>query len=220
MLKTLSISTKGLNGNVSSKVLSDILEASKDKPYYSIINHIILRTMSKAKYDPVPIGHYGLVLENYAQFTSPIRRYPDLVIHRILSDMCSGVPIKSLQSKYSKIVQKASEQSSKTEIAAMRLERLCDDCYKAEYMTRFIGDTFTGIISSIAPHGIYVELDNTVEGLIKTSDLEPGDYDFSTPMVCRNMLNNKIYKVGDIIKVKCVKCDVSAGNIDFIKADA
>lgn len=220
VLKTLAISTKSLGNNVSSKTLADILENSKDKPYYSIINNAILRTMSKAKYDPVPIGHYGLVLENYAQFTSPIRRYPDLVIHRILSDMCANVPINKIKAKYAKTVIKASEQSSKTELAAMKIERMCDDCYKAEYMSRYIGEEFTGIISSIAPQGLYVELDNTVEGLIKTSDLGHGDYDFSSPMVCRNIYTNKKYKVGDIIKVKCVACDVSAGNIDFIKAEA
>ena len=129
--------------------LSEILRNSKDKPFYPVINMMTLRSMAKAKYEPEPKGHFGLALDDYAHFTSPIRRYPDLAIHRILTDIINGYDKEKLIKRYSGFVQKASQRSTETEIRAMNIERNCEDCYKAEYMQQHIGEIFKGLISSV-----------------------------------------------------------------------
>ena len=117
----------------------------------------VLRSMSKAKYSEEPLGHFGLVLDDYAHFTSPIRRYPDLAIHRIITDILAGYDEKWLEKRYSGFVVNASEKSSSAELTAISVERECDDCYKAEYMKRHIGESFTAKISSVAEYGFYAE---------------------------------------------------------------
>ena len=151
--------------------LSEILRNSKDKPFYPVINMMTLRSMAKAKYEPEPKGHFGLALDDYAHFTSPIRRYPDLAIHRILTDIINGYDKEKLIKRYSGFVQKASQRSTETEIRAMNIERNCEDCYKAEYMQQHIGEIFKGLISSVTEYGFYVELENTVEGLVHVNSL-------------------------------------------------
>lgn len=132
--------------------------------------------MAKAKYEPEPKGHFGLALDDYAHFTSPIRRYPDLAIHRILTDIINGYDKEKLIKRYSGFVQKASQRSTETEIRAMNIERNCEDCYKAEYMQQHIGEIFKGLISSVTEYGFYVELENTVEGLVHVNSLPEGNY--------------------------------------------
>lgn len=219
LLSALSISTVNVKTGLPSSVLAKILEDSKGKPAQKLINTLVLRSMSKAKYFEQPLGHYGLVLQNYAQFTSPIRRYPDLTIHRILSDVVRDMPLVKLRKKYEKLVVEASRQSTETELSAMRLERDCDDCYKAEYMKAHVGEEFDGIISSVAPQGIYVELQNSVEGLLKTEDMPEGNYQFDELLEMRETLSGKSYRIGDKIKVKCIKADVAQGNVDFSLAE-
>ncbi len=215
-LSLLGISVREFTENVKPKVLSDILDKTKDLPVFPIVNVQVLRSMAKAKYSENPIGHYGLALENYSHFTSPIRRYPDLVAHRIISDVLIGMNKKEITKKYEKWVDKASKQATQTEINAMKIERECEDCYKAEYMSAHLGETFTGLISSVAKHGVYVELPNSVEGLVSVHDFPEGEYDFDEVMSFRNILNGESYKIGDTVTVKCVKAEVSSGNIDFI----
>ena len=159
------------------------------------------------------------MLDNYAQFTSPIRRYPDLTIHRILSDVVEGVDIQKIQTKYHGFVKKSAAQSTATEINAMTLERQCEDCYKAEYMKNRVGEEFDGYISSLAPHGMYVELPNTVEGLIRNEALPEGEYDLNGMISLKNMTDGTVYRIGDPIRVKCVAADVSGGKIDFVIAE-
>ena len=128
----------------------------------------VLRTMAKAKYEPNPTGHYGLSLADYTHFTSPIRRYPDLAIHRILSAYVKGASLESLQRKFSAFVQEASIQSSEREQAAMNAERDISDCYKAEAMKPHVGECFEGVVSGVTHYGLYVQLENTVEGLLRS----------------------------------------------------
>ena len=160
-LRALGQPASDIKPGLAPKVLAETLERAKGEPCFPLINVLVLRSMSKAKYFEEPLGHYGLVLENYAQFTSPIRRYPDLTIHRILSELLRGVPASQLVERYHGFVKKSAMQSTATEINAMALERQCDDCYKAEYMKAHVDEEFDGYISSLAPHGIYVELPNT-----------------------------------------------------------
>lgn len=215
MLEALGISTVKVRPGMPAAVLASFLKEARDKPIYPLVNMTVLRSMSKAKYFEQPIGHYGLVLQNYAQFTSPIRRYPDLSIHRILSDTVKGTKPDQLKKRYTEFVVQSSRQSTETELNAMMLERQCEDCYKAEYMKSHVGEEFDGMISSVASHGLYVELPNSIEGLIRVEDLPAGDYDFDGLIQYKNLLNGKTYRVGDAIRVKCIKTDVSAGNIDF-----
>lgn len=215
LLSALGLPTTDVKPDMPTLVLSKLLEASKDKPIYPLVNTSVLRSMSKAKYYQEPLGHYGLVLENYAQFTSPIRRYPDLEIHRILSEVCHGTPLPKVRKLFEKEAIKVALRSTETELAAMRLERDCDDCYHAEYMKSHIGEDFDGIISGLAPHGIYVELPNTVEGLLKTENMPSGEYDFDGLLTYTEVLSGKTYRIGDAIRVRCINADVAAGNVDF-----
>ncbi|MEG0663494.1 MAG: RNB domain-containing ribonuclease [Clostridia bacterium] len=199
---------------INQKLLCKILKQSREKGIGLIVNTNILRSMAKAKYSNEPLGHFGLVLDDYAHFTSPIRRYPDLCIHRILNDICNKMSQSELNKKYESFVVRASVKSTEREIEAMKLERSCDDYYKAEFMQKHIGDDFVGTISSVTSFGIYVELENTCEGLIRIAGLSQGDYDYSN-LRLKNMTNGKEYKIGDEIKVKVSAVDVNAGNIDF-----
>ena len=199
--------------------LSQILTSVKDTDLSPVINNMVLRSMAKAKYSEEPMGHFGLVLKDYAHFTSPIRRYPDLAIHRILTELCyEKTPVPIIAKKYGKFAVAAAQQSSECELTAMRVERECEDCYIAEYMSKHLGEVFEGMISSITDYGMYVELPNTVEGLVKIETLPDGVYDFDGHF---NITKDgkPVYTVGQHVKVKCVKTDVSGGNIDFIIAE-
>ncbi|MBQ7782867.1 MAG: ribonuclease R, partial [Oscillospiraceae bacterium] len=159
--------------------LAEILNSVKDSDLSPVINNMVLRSMAKAKYADEPLGHFGLVLKDYAHFTSPIRRYPDLAIHRILTELCyDKTPPAIVAKKYGKFANAASLQSSDCEITAMRVERECEDCYIAEYMTSHLGEEFEGMICGITDYGMYVELPNTVEGLVKMETLPDGVYEF------------------------------------------
>lgn len=215
-LRILGLQTRGLSPNVKPKALAEILEKVKGKEIAPIVNIQMLRAMSKAKYSESPLGHYGLALENYAHFTSPIRRYPDLMVHRVLTDLIAGETVEEIRRRYAKYVVKASKQATQTEINAMKLERDCEDFYKAEYMKDRIGEEFDGIISSVASHGIYVELPNTVEGLVRVEDLPNGEYDFDEVMSYRNRYTGESYRIGQKVRVRCTAAQVSSGNIDFV----
>ena len=218
-LRALGQPTNDIKPGLPAKALAEALELAKGEPCFPLINVLVLRSMSKAKYFEEPLGHYSLVLENYAQFTSPIRRYPDLTIHRILSDVVEDVDIQKIQEKYHGFVKKSAAQSTATEINAMTLERQCEDCYKAEYMKSRVGEEFDGYISSLAPHGMYVELPNTVEGLIRNEALPEGEYERNEMISLKNLTDGTVYRIGDPIRIKCVASDVSGGKIDFVIAE-
>lgn len=213
-LSILGLSKKPIEGTISQKQVGRLLEKVKNTPLAPVINHRILRMMSKAKYSHQPIGHYGLVLKHYSHFTSPIRRYPDLCIHHIMSDVLAKG--RSEAKKYSKFVVKAGVQSSDREITATTIERDCEDLYKAEYMKQFVGDIFDGTIVGIAPHGIFVELPNTVEGRVALDSLPEGDYKVEGNIRYKNTITGQMYTVGDSVKIQVVKAEVSSGTIDFI----
>lgn len=199
--------------------LAKILEEVKDTPQFPVINKLVLRSMAKAKYSTDPVGHFGLVLDDYAHFTSPIRRYPDLSIHRILSDLVAGMPEEKIKKRYKAFAVESSQHSSSTEQTAMIVERDCEDCYKAEYMKEHLNETYEGIISGVTDYGFYVELPNTVEGLVSTDSLPKGVYEFDGIYTMKDALSGKEFSIGNNVKVKCVKADVSSGNIDFVLSD-
>ncbi|MEG1773803.1 MAG: RNB domain-containing ribonuclease, partial [Oscillospiraceae bacterium] len=179
-----------------------------------VVNSAMLRAMQKARYDAENFGHYGLALQNYAHFTSPIRRYPDLAIHRILTAFCSGETPDEINRRYADFAQAAAKQSSAAELRAMGIERSCEDCYKAEYIHGHLGEVFEGVIVSAMPHGVYVMLDNTVEGLIRTERLGDGMlYDGRMQFAAAD--GTRRCRVGDRIMVLVAAADVATGRVDF-----
>ncbi len=199
----------------SQTELSILLDETRDTTLERAVHMNILRTMAKAKYSTTPKGHYGLSLADYAHFTSPIRRYPDLGIHRILSDVVAGMSKEKLKKTYSRFANTASEQSSNREVVAMQVERGCEDCYKAEYMKQFVGECFDAVISGVTSSGIFVELDNTVEGLIRNNTITKGEMDYIYGVSVTIVEKDITYKIGDIVKVRVVATDVADGNVDF-----
>ncbi|MEG2287255.1 MAG: VacB/RNase II family 3'-5' exoribonuclease, partial [Ruthenibacterium sp.] len=146
------------NGIPTQPELAVLLTKARGTSLERFVHTNVLRSMAKAKYEPAPKGHFGLALEDYAHFTSPIRRYPDLAIHRILTDLYAGMDTETLNKKYMGFAAGASLQASDCEVIAMQAERAAEDCYKAEYMRQFIGDEFDSVISSVTSFGVYVEL--------------------------------------------------------------
>ena len=219
LLAQLGVETAGLSDEISAKEMSNVLESVRGTRLEQLINNQLLRSMAKAVYSAENTGHFGLVLENYAHFTSPIRRYPDLIIHRILSAYVNGSPRKVIEKRFGNYVSGAATHCSECEQNAVNIERDCEDCYKAEYMSRHIGEVFEGVISSVTSYGFYVELPNTVEGLVHVNELPFGDYMLEETMELVERMSNTSYKIGQKIWVKAVAVDVSAGEIDFALAD-
>lgn len=192
----------------------NILNDVKNEPYSAIVSNVMLRSMQKARYAPENLGHFGLALDNYCHFTSPIRRYPDLVIHRILKLYLKGMLNANNMRALENFVEEASEQSSLTERNADEAERAVDDLKKAEYMVDKIGQEFEGNISGITEGGIFVELDNTIEGYIYREYLPKDRYIFDAQRFTLIGKQNK-FMLGDRLKVKVTSVDVSARHIDF-----
>ena len=199
--------------------LAKILEQAKGSPAYPVVNIMVLRSMAKAAYAPEPIGHFGLALKDYAHFTSPIRRYPDLAIHRILSAWCAGRSAEAIEKRYGAFAGQASQRSSDTELQAIMVERDCEDCYKAEYMAQHLGEEFDGIVSGISDFGFYVALPNSVEGMVHVSMLPEGEWFNDDGIAFALQYGDLRYQLGDPVRVQCVKADVNSGNVDFQLAE-
>lgn len=197
------------------KDFSKILENVAEDPRKSVVHNLVLRSMAKADYETDPIGHFGLALDDYSHFTSPIRRYPDLAIHRILS---AAVMSENLENA-GQFAHEAAIAGTMTEQRAVQTERDCEDCYRAEYMLTHIGETFDGVISGVTDFGIYVMLENTVEGMISLDALPNDDYAFDGFFTLSALSGGQSYTIGQPMRVTCVKANVASGNIDFVPAD-
>ena len=202
------------------KELSAILEGVRGTPYEQIINTGMLRCMSKALYEEKPKGHYGLVLKDYAHFTSPIRRYPDLAIHRIMTDMLKGTEKVTMILRYTDFAERASKQSSEREVIAMQIERKAEDCYKAEYARRHLGECYEGTISGVTQRGLFIELDNGVEGFVPASSLTPSGTSLTEGVRLTDPASGKTWSLGDKMMITIVRADVNLGKIDFEVAPA
>lgn len=198
--------------------IQELLDSNRSENYFPVINNLTLRAMAKAKYSEKPLGHFGLALEDYAHFTSPIRRYPDLTVHRILSDFLDGADQEWLNKRYQKFTENASQRSSDTEVRAIQIEREADACYAAEYMQAHVGESFHGIITSVTDFGMYVTLDNMAEGLLHIHDLPAGQYETEEGWYIRNLQDAAEYRLGDELDVICTRADVSSGHIDLALA--
>lgn len=196
-----------------------LLKASKKTPYRDLITNRVLRTMSKARYSEKPLGHFGLSIDDYCHFTSPIRRYPDTTIHRILSELVENKDETEICKRYKDLVVEVSEDSSYCEIRAVNAEREAEKFYMAEYMSQHEGEEFTGKVSGVIQKGFFVELDNTVEGFVSLDSLEDKNF-ISDGITCvKNTKTNKKYSIGDTVNVTVSYVNVSSGIIDFTLND-
>ena len=184
-------------------------------PYEQIINTGMLRCMSKALYEEKPKGHYGLVLQDYAHFTSPIRRYPDLAIHRIMTAQLNGTDKDTMILRYTDFAERASKQASEREVIAMQIERKAEDCYKAEYARRHLGESYEGRISGVTQRGLFIELENGVEGFVPASSLTPSGTMLTEGVRLSDPVSGRNWSLGDTMMITIVRSDVNLGKIDF-----
>lgn len=193
----------------------DALEAKQD-PMRHVVNRVMLRSMSKAKYSAENIGHFGLASECYCHFTSPIRRYPDLLIHRIIKLMLEGRADEA--ESFENFVASASVNCSETERRADDAERAVDELYKVWYMRGHIGETFEAVVSGVTAFAVFAELPNTVEGRIRIENLPPDDYAFIEQKYLLKG-ERRSFKIGDKIKITVAACDIGARKCEFLLAE-
>lgn len=202
--------------NVHPKALSQILDKMQDDNRLPMVTAVMLRSMQKARYSTECTGHYGLAFKYYCHFTSPIRRYPDLLIHRIIKAHINKTLNSETLSHFSSIANKAAEQSSLTEIRAQKMERKIEKIKKAQYMENHLGEEFEGVISGVTPFGFYVQFENTIEGLVHISTLG-GTFDFlenNFKLISR--YDSQSFSLGDSVRVEVAKADKISGLIDFV----
>lgn len=208
---------KGSVEQVRPLQLQQLLESFRDEPEYPVISTMLLRTMQKAKYDPRCLGHFGLALDEYAHFTSPIRRYPDLIVHRMLHKYCFAQITDPKQMHEDELkMEKLGLLTSERERAAIEAEREVEDMKKAEFMENQVGLVAEGVISGVTKFGFFVELENTVEGLVHVQKLTDDFYHYdAASMSLRGERTRKTYKLGQRVKIKVTGASKIHQEIDF-----
>jgi len=204
--------------NIKPKAFSDVLEKLKGTEYDKVISTLILRTLKIAKYENQNKGHFGIASKYYCHFTSPIRRYPDLFIHRVISRYLEtkyNIPHHELE-RFKVKAKKCAEISSECEKIAVKAERTAEDIKKAEFMEEYVGEEYDGIISSITMFGMFVELENTVEGLVRFEDM--GNEYFIYNEERKNLIGEKtkrVFKIGDKVKVRVIDANKHLRRVSF-----
>lgn len=208
---------RGKANTVHPRSLQYLLSQIKDTPEERIISTVMLRSMKQAKYAPESLGHFGLAAEFYTHFTSPIRRYPDLIVHRLIRKYLFEGDLSELtQHHWSEKLPEIAQHTSNRERLAVDAERETDDLKKAEYMLDKIGEEFEGVISGVTSFGMFVELDNTIEGLVHVSYLTDDYYHYHEKQYAMiGERTGKIYRLGDTVKIKVMKVNVDERSIDF-----
>ncbi|MFA1819151.1 ribonuclease R [Virgibacillus oceani] len=208
---------KGTGNEIHPQALQKVLEEAKGKSEEMIISKLMLRSMKQAKYDPQSIGHFGLATEFYTHFTSPIRRYPDLTVHRLIRTyLINNQMDNKTQRRWKDALPEVARHTSERERAAVDAERETDDLKKAEFMQDKIGEKFSGVISSVTNFGMFVELENTIEGLIHVSYMTDDYYHYdeqSYAMVGERTAN--VYRIGDEVTVKVADVNTDERTVDF-----
>lgn len=213
ILNTLGYNIKGKE--LHPKDFQEILKEVSGKDDESLVNMLMLRTMTKAKYVNYRNMHFGLATKFYTHFTAPIRRYPDLIVHRLVKDFVDNKLSNINQASLEKKLSKNAEHLSITERNSEECERDVEDLYKCKYMKKYIGEKFEGIISSITDFGIFVELENTVEGCFMYKFSENHFEYIEDKLTCVNTDNNKRYKIGQKVLIEVKNVDLEKRNIDF-----
>lgn len=221
LLDRLGIPCRELKkGEPTTTDFAAVLDRVKGTPRESLVNQRILRTMEKARYNHKELGHFGLALGEYSHFTSPIRRYPDTSIHRILTDLVNGVDKTTISKRYAVFAEESAAQSSQNEVRAVTGERDAEDCYMAEYMRAHLGEHHVGIISGVTPKGVFVKLQNNAEGFVSLSDFEGCDFEFDGEICHRDLRSGRVLIMGDELPIIIAAADVATGRIDFVPKEA
>ncbi len=213
---TFGYTIKGDLEDVHPKALQAIVENIKGKREEEAISTILLRSLKQARYEPTCLGHFGLAAKYYCHFTSPIRRYPDLQIHRIIKEQLNNKINQKRQDQLSNIVEYASTQSSERERAAELAERDVHDYYKACYMADKVGQEFDGVVSSVTNFGMFVELENTIEGLVRLANMADDYYiydDMTYTIIGER--TKKTFRIGDPVRIRVDRVNVDFREIDF-----
>ncbi|HEY8891603.1 MAG TPA: ribonuclease R [Clostridium sp.] len=201
---------------IHPSMLQEVISKVKGQKEEMVLSTLLLRSMMKAKYSPECVGHFGLAAKYYCHFTSPIRRYPDLMIHRIIKEVINGGLSEARTERLKKEVQIASKQSSDMERVAMEAEREVDDLKKAEYMSERIGQEFDGIISSVTNFGLFIELPNTIEGLVHMTSLDDDYYVFDERhLTLIGERTKKTYRLGEEVRIIVSKVDLTSHEVYF-----
>jgi ribonuclease R len=212
----LGYKMKGSMDAVKPLALRKILEHFEGHDEFPVVSRMMLRSMQKAKYDPTPIGHFGLGLEDYTHFTSPIRRYPDLVVHRMLRKYVFGAPDIAKMAVDEERLKEIAEQSSFKERNAVDAEREIENMKKAEYMEEHIGMIADGVISGVTKFGFFVELENTIEGLVHIQSLEDDYYEFdAASMRLTGKNTRKEFRLGQKVRIKVKAANKAQRTVDF-----
>ncbi len=202
---------------IHPKELQRLTKEVKGKKEETLINTLLLRSLKKARYSSEEDIHFGLAAKYYTHFTAPIRRYPDLQIHRIIKSYVNGKLNLNEQDRLDRILPKVADHTSMTERTAEEAEREVEDLKVAEYMSTRIGNEYKGMVSSLTNFGMFVQLDNTVEGLIRYSDMVDDYYEFDEKnYYVIGVHTRKIYRLGDIVKIRVTKADLVKRTIDFM----
>lgn len=204
-------------GEIHPMEVQKLIEKVKDTPQEHIISRMVLRSMKQAKYQSENIGHFGLAAKFYCHFTSPIRRYPDLQIHRIIKEVIEGKLTENRIKHYDSMLSEIAYHCSTTERTSDDAERETDRLKMAQYMQEHIGEEYNGLISGVTSWGIYVELENTVEGMVPLNEIDDDFYEYEEEnlrVVGRR--TGKIYMLGDEVRVRVIRTDIQARTIDFM----
>ncbi len=216
MLSGLGVEVTGKVTDIKPKMLQKILKKVAGKPEEPMVSVMLLRSMQQAKYSPEPLGHFGLAAKDYTHFTSPIRRYPDLMAHRMIHYYAENGLGEASQAKFQAELPEVSQHSSQAERRAIDAERDTDAMKKAEYMADHVGEEFDAVVSSVTKFGMFVELPNTVEGLIHISEINDDYYVFvEKQMALVGRKTKQTYRIGQPIRVKLVNVNAEQKEIDF-----
>ncbi len=205
-LRDLGVNVRADTSNLKPRDYKNILDETADKPYFNIVNKVMLRSMQKARYCGQNLKHFGLASACYCHFTSPIRRYPDLFVHRSLKCALHGGGDKA-RGMYGGLLEGAGRDCSDRERVADDAERSVDDLYKLAYMYDKLGEEFDGVVSGVTAHALYCELDNAVEGMIPIEDLPPDGYEFVEGKFILKGKKHK-FRIGDKLRVQIAACDL------------
>lgn len=209
---TFGVRVYGTANSISQSALQDIMKAVHGQPYEEVLSMMLLRSMQQARYSEHNHGHYGLAAEFYTHFTSPIRRYPDLLVHRMMRDYGRSLKIAE---HFEQVIPGIASQSSSRERRAIEAEREVEAMKKAEFMEEFVGEEFDGIVSSVVKFGLFVELSNTVEGLIHVANLPEFFHYNERNLTLQSEKSGIVFRVGQRIRIKLVRSDKATGEIDF-----
>lgn len=200
--------------NPETQDFAAILERVRGLPCETLVSQRLLRTMEKARYSTEETGHFGLALSDYSHYTSPIRRYPDTSIHRVLSAFVEGMPAEEVRRRYAQFCETSATESSRNEIRALIAERDAEDCYMAEYMSQHIGEHFEGTVSGVTMRGVFVRLENSVEGFVSLDAFEDEDFVYDGLITQRSP--KRELTIGTPLPIIVASAYVATGKVDFV----